>query len=212
MPRTAAHRNACEVRPGRRDRNAAFVPRPARPTAAAARRSPAARSSPRASRIDQPVGELRLDRGDGNRRPATPARARRRAPPAASRSVAPSARASSPGRLAAFASADECTFAAKSRSSIAASSSRAWATISAGALAIAMIGGSEILALDDLGEADDRVERSLDLVDQLAERIRVREHVLAALRCAPRGGAIRAGQSRDSRQSGRRSGRRPELR
>src|SRR6185503_18172004 len=32
------------------------------------------------------------------------------------------------------------------------------------ALAVAAVGGAEILAIDDLGEADDRVQRSLDLV------------------------------------------------
>ena len=43
------------------------------------------------------------------------------------------------------------------------------------ALAVAAVGGPEILAVDDLSEADDRVQRRLDLVDQLAQRIRVGE-------------------------------------
>ena len=42
------------------------------------------------------------------------------------------------------------------------------------ALAIAAVRGPEILAFDDLGKADDRVQRSLDLVHQLAQRIRDR--------------------------------------
>ena len=40
-----------------------------------------------------------------------------------------------------------------------------------------MVGGPEILAVDDFGEADDGVERGLDLMDQLAQRIRVGEQV-----------------------------------
>ena len=41
------------------------------------------------------------------------------------------------------------------------------------ALAIAVIGRAEVLAVDDLGKADDRVERRLDLVDQFPKRIRI---------------------------------------
>src|SRR6185436_13490611 len=47
------------------------------------------------------------------------------------------------------------------------------------ALAVAAVSGAEILAVDDLGEADDRVQRSLDLVDQLAQRIRVGQDLRA---------------------------------
>ena len=62
------------------------------------------------------------------------------------------------------------------------------------ALAITAVGRAQILALDDLGEADDRVERRLDLVDQLAQRIRVGEHVGSGL-------ARRAGGGDDSRSA-----------
>jgi hypothetical protein len=44
-------------------------------------------------------------------------------------------------------------------------------------LAISAIGGPQILAFDDLGEAYDRVERSLDLVDKLTKRIRICEKI-----------------------------------
>src|SRR5579884_749945 len=53
-----------------------------------------------------------------------------------------------------------------------------------GSLAVAMIRRAEILPLDDFGEADNRVQRRLDLVDQLTERIRVAQHVCRRL--APR--------------------------
>ena len=53
-----------------------------------------------------------------------------------------------------------CSRAAKSRSSIAASSIRAWRR-SPAALAVVAVRGPKILAVDDLGEADDRVQRRL---------------------------------------------------
>ena len=67
---------------------------------------------------------------------------------------------------------------------MAVSSSRAWRNDLRRSLAIAMIGGPEILAFDDLGKADDRVERRLDLVDQLAERIRVGKQLRGRSRAA----------------------------
>ena len=42
-----------------------------------------------------------------------------------------------------------------------------------GALAIAAVGRAEILPVDNLGEADDGIERRLDLMDHLAQRIMV---------------------------------------
>src|SRR5690348_18507569 len=47
-----------------------------------------------------------------------------------------------------------------------------------GALAISTICRAEILAFDDFGEPDDRVQRRLDLVDQLSKRIGIREQFL----------------------------------
>src|SRR6188472_3978874 len=49
-------------------------------------------------------------------------------------------------------------------------------------VAIAAVGGTEILSFDDLGKADDRVERGLDLVDQFAKRVRVGERLRRFLR------------------------------
>ena len=40
---------------------------------------------------------------------------------------------------------------------------------------VALVGGTEKLAFDYLGKAHDGIQRSLDLVDQLAERIGVRQ-------------------------------------
>ena len=61
------------------------------------------------------------------------------------------------------------------------------------ALAVTMVGGPEILTIDDLGKADDRVERSLDFMDQLAKRIRVASKSLdSPSGAAPRGASRKA--------------------
>ena len=62
------------------------------------------------------------------------------------------------------------------------------------ALAVAAVGRPEILAVDDLGEADDRVERRLDLVDQLAQRIRIG----AAIRSSSASGSAAGAASRSA--------------
>src|SRR5690348_14445109 len=49
-------------------------------------------------------------------------------------------------------------------------------------LAVAAVRRPQILALDDLREADDRIQGSLDLVDQLAKRVRVGERLRGFLR------------------------------
>ena len=67
----------------------------------------------------------------------------------------------------------DCSLAAKSRSSIALKQRPRLADDLGGALAIAAVRRPEILAVDDFGETDDRVQRRLDLVDQLAQRIMV---------------------------------------
>src|SRR3546814_10689908 len=46
-----------------------------------------------------------------------------------------------------------------------------------GSPAVAAVRGAEILAIDDLGKADDRVQRGLDLVDRFAQGLsRSEEH------------------------------------
>ena len=90
------------------------------------------------------------------------------------------------------------SWAAKSRSSIAASSSCACSTISSARSRYGGLGGAEILAADDLGEADDGVERGLDLVDELAQRIGVaasRTGGVAPARRLPLGDAAIAGEA-----------------
>ena len=98
------------------------------------------------------------------------------------------------------------SLAAKSRSSTASSNCRAWPTMLCRALAIAAMRGAEILPVDDLGKADDGVERGLDLVDHLAQRIEVG---LALARATRRRVARRcAARGRDSRGSAPSRGRR----
>ena len=60
-------------------------------------------------------------------------------------------------------------------------------------LAVRLVGGAEILAFDDLREADNRSERRLDLVDQLAKRVGVGEK--------PRGAVQMLGASSCSRKA-----------
>ena len=80
------------------------------------------------------------------------------------------------------------------------------------ALAISAVGGAEKLAVDDLGKADDRVQRRLDLVDQLAQRIRGRSGLRGDASAAPTAAAGRAARSRDILRSARRPARMPARR
>src|SRR5205085_8800922 len=70
-----------------------------------------------------------------------------------------------------------------------------------GPLAIAAVGRAQILSFDDLGEAHDRVERSLDLMNELTHRIRVRQDVGHGV-AAGRGGHRRSIAQRYAAVSG----------